>query len=105
MIHQQPPPKPPLLPQHMFCHLTFDVPVTETGPDAAPGGAGGDPRTPDFPVTETGSDAAEEDAAAPEPSPVAFRPGGRLSSPFLRHTMWGPENWLPPPGAARTSKE
>ena len=82
MIHQQPPPKPPLLPQHMFCHLTFDVPVTETG-----------------------SDAAEEDAAAPEPSPVAFRPGGRLSSPFLRHTMWGPENWLPPPGAARTSKE
>ena len=37
MIHQQPPPKP-LLPQHMICHLTKIFPVTETGPDAAPGG-------------------------------------------------------------------
>ena len=45
MIHQQPPPKPPLLPQHMICHLTNI-----------------------FPVTETGSDAAQ--AAAPEPSPL-----------------------------------
>ena len=26
MIHQQPPPKPPLLPQHMICHLTKDFP-------------------------------------------------------------------------------
>ena len=45
IIHQQPPPKPPLLPQHMICHLTKIFPVTETGSDAAP-------------------------AAAPEPSPV-----------------------------------
>ena len=45
MIHQQPPPKPPLLPQHMICHLTKI-----------------------FPVSETGSDAAL--AAAPEPNPV-----------------------------------
>ena len=48
MIHQQPPPKP-LLPQHMICHLTKIFPVTETGPDAARGGAGGVPRPPGFP--------------------------------------------------------
>ena len=46
MIHQQPPPKPPLLPQHMICHLTLDIPVTETGSDAAGKtcGAGAEPR-------------------------------------------------------------
>ena len=45
--------------------------------------------------------------AAPEPSPVAPRPRGRLSCPFLRHTMWGPENWFPSPTRvfARTPKE
>ena len=59
MIHQQPPPKPPLLPQHMICHLTYNVPVTETGSDAALfGGTGAVPRLPFLTVTETGSDAA-----------------------------------------------
>ena len=57
MIHQQPPPKPPLLPQHMICHLTFDVPVTETGSDAAGG-----------------------KTAAPEPSPVASGPAAGFLS-------------------------
>ena len=31
MIHQQPPPKPPLLPQHMICHLTNILPATRAG--------------------------------------------------------------------------
>lgn len=47
----------------MICHLTFDVPVTETGSDAAL-------------------------AAAPELSPVGGPGfGGRAPFPFLGHTM------------------
>lgn len=34
MIHQQPPPKPPLLPQHMIFTSLKICPVTETGSDA-----------------------------------------------------------------------
>ena len=67
----------------MICHLTFNVPVTETGPDAARGGAGAVPRSPFVPVTGTGPDAAA--LAAP----------GLGSVPVSALYYVGTEKWVP----------
>ena len=89
MIHQQPPPKPPLLPQHMICHLTFDIPVTETGLGAAERRRRG--RPPFGHRDRLGRRGFRGAGAVP-----------RAVLPFVGHTMWRLENGFLPP--ARSSQ-